>query len=153
MGLDHPLIGAGPNLYYEYSPRYAFPIEKLPVRYGRIARKPHNEYLKAWAEGGIWGATVILIFLLITSHQFLGAWRRIRPGPALAVAVLLFQALFHDINEVFALTSDSGKRFGVMRFTCDINPSSSMAVSIRTSAPNGSPWCGPPVATYFDEPE
>ncbi|MCK5352670.1 O-antigen ligase family protein, partial [bacterium] len=41
MGADNPLIGVGPTLFYEYSPVYAFPIEELPVRYGRIARKPH----------------------------------------------------------------------------------------------------------------
>ena len=37
------------------------------------------------------------------------------------------------------LTSDSGNRPGVMRFTCDISPSSWMDVSISTSGPNGSP--------------
>ena len=105
MGLDHPLLGVGPNLYYEYSSKYAFPTDKLPVRYGRIARKPHNEYLKAWAEGGVVGVVALLGLLLITSRHFLGAWLLGRPGPAMAVAVLLFQALFHDLTEVFALTA------------------------------------------------
>ena len=39
MGRDHPLIGVGPGMFYEYGPTYAFPTEELPVRYGRIARK------------------------------------------------------------------------------------------------------------------
>ncbi|MDT8394987.1 MAG: O-antigen ligase family protein [bacterium] len=105
VGLDHPVMGVGPGLYYEYAPRYAFPTDSLPVRYGRIARKPHNEYLRAWAEGGLWGAVVIFGFLLVTTRLFIAAWPRGRPGPALAAAVFLYQALFHDLNEVFALTA------------------------------------------------
>lgn len=105
MGLDHPFIGVGPNLYYEHAPRYAFPTEELPVRFGRIARKPHNEYLKVWAEGGVFGVGTLLGFLFLTMRFFLLSWREGRKGEALAVAVFLFQALFHDLTEVFALAA------------------------------------------------
>ena len=105
MGLDHPFLGVGPNLYYENAPRYAFPTQSLPVKYGRIARKPHNEYLRSWAEGGILGVSGVILFLLMTSRLMLGAWHRGSAGPVLAVGVILFQALFHDLNEVFALTA------------------------------------------------
>ena len=105
MGMDHPVIGVGPGLYYEHAPRYAFPTEKLPVRYGRIARKPHNEYLRAWAEGGTVGILTVMGFLFMAVRLFISAWKRDQAGPALAVAVFLFQALFHDLNEVFALTA------------------------------------------------
>jgi len=105
MGMENAVIGVGPNLYYEHAPQYAFPTETLPVRYGRIARKPHNEYLRAWAEGGIVGTLAILGFLIILSRYSLAAWRQGKAGPVLAVAVFLFQAVFHDINEVFALTA------------------------------------------------
>ena len=105
MGLDHPILGVGPNLYYEHAPRYAFPTKSLPVKYGRIARKPHNEYLRSWAEGGVLGVSGVILFLVLTSRLMLGAWRRGLAGPVLAVGVILFQALFHDLNEVFALTA------------------------------------------------
>jgi tetratricopeptide (TPR) repeat protein len=105
MGMDHPVLGVGPGLYYGHAPRYAFPTEKLPVRYGRIARKPHNEYLRAWAEGGAVGVLAVMGFLFVTFRLFVSAWKRGKAGPVLAVAVFLFQALFHDLNEVFALTA------------------------------------------------
>jgi hypothetical protein len=103
MGIDHPLIGVGPGLFYEYGPVYAFPMEELPVRYGRIARKPHNEYLKSWAEGGVIGVIALGLFLLITLRMMLLSIRQGRVGPVLAMGIVLFQALFHDITEVFAL--------------------------------------------------
>ncbi|MCJ7500787.1 O-antigen ligase family protein [bacterium] len=103
MGADHPLIGVGPNLFYEYAPVYAFPTEELPVRYGRIARKPHNEYLRSWAEGGVIGVIGLGLFLFITLRMMLHSIKLGRPGPALAVGIILYQALFHDITEVFSL--------------------------------------------------
>lgn len=103
MGADHPLAGVGPNLFYEYGPRYAFPTEELPVRYGRIARKPHNEYLRSWAEGGVIGAAAALLFIVIVLRYMAGALREGRAGPALAVSCILFMALFHDLTESFAL--------------------------------------------------
>ncbi len=103
MGADHPLIGVGPNLFYEYGPVYAFPTEDLPVRYGRIARKPHNEYLRSWAEGGVIGVIASGLFLFITLHMTVLALKEGRPGPALAMGIVLYQAFFHDITEVLAL--------------------------------------------------
>lgn len=103
MGADHPLVGVGPNLFSWYSPVYAFPMEELPVRYGRIARKPHNEYLRVWAEGGVIGVIAAVFFLFLTLRQMGRAWRKGRTGPALAMGVVLFQAMFHDVTETFAL--------------------------------------------------
>lgn len=103
MGADHPVFGVGPNLFYEYAPVYAFPTDDLPVRYGRIVRKPHNEYLRAWAEGGIVGVAAALLFLLVTLRLLVRAWVEGRSGPAMAMGAILYQALFHDITEVFAL--------------------------------------------------
>ena len=103
MGADHPLAGVGPNLFGGYSPEYAFPVEDLPVRFGRIARKPHNDYLRSWAEGGAIGVIATGLFLFLTLRLMVRAWREGRTGPALAMGALLFQALFHDITEVFAL--------------------------------------------------
>ena len=103
MGADHPLIGVGPNLFYEYGPAYAFPMEELPVRYGRIAKKPHNEYLKSWAEGGIIGVTTLGLFLVIVMRMALLAVREGRTAQVLPVGVLFYQAFFHDITEVFSL--------------------------------------------------
>jgi len=103
MGADRPLAGVGPNLFYEYGPRYAFPTEDLPVRYGRIARKPHNEYLRSWAEGGTLGAAAALFFLVVVLKLMADALREKRAGPVLAVCGILFMACFHDLTESFAL--------------------------------------------------
>ena len=103
MGADHSLIGVGPNLFNEYGPAYAFPVEELPVRYGRIARKPHNEYLKSWAEGGVIGVTALGLFLVIVTRMSLRALREGRTGQVLSVGILFYQAFFHDITEVFSL--------------------------------------------------
>jgi O-antigen ligase len=103
MGSDHPMIGVGPGLFDEHGPVYAFPMEELPVRYGRIVRKPHNEYLKSWAEGGVIGVITMGLFLIVTLRMMLHSVRAGRPEPALAVGVIFFQALFHDITEVFSL--------------------------------------------------
>jgi O-antigen ligase len=103
MGMDHPVAGVGPNLFYEHSPVYAFPVDELPVRYGRIVRKPHNEYLRSWAEGGLIGIAAAGFFLFFTLQLVVRSWRRGNTGPPLAMCAVLFQALFHDITEVFAL--------------------------------------------------
>ncbi len=103
MGLDHPLTGVGPKMFQEYAPVYAFPVEKLPVRYGRIARKPHNEYLRSWAEGGGIGVVVMGIFLIMTLRYGILAIRKGRAGPALATGTILLQAAFHDVSETFAI--------------------------------------------------
>ena len=103
MGTEHPLVGVGPGLFNEYGPRYAFPTDELPVRYGRIARKPHNEYLRSWAEGGIIGTVILGLFLFLTLRMAVPPLREGRAGPVLAVGVILFQALFHDVTEVFSL--------------------------------------------------
>ena len=103
MGADHPLIGVGPNLFNEYGPVYAFPTDELPVRYGRIARKPHNEYLKSWAEGGAVGVVVLGLFLFFTLRMILPALKEEKYGPVLAAGIMFYQALFHDLTEVLAL--------------------------------------------------
>jgi len=103
MGADHPLLGVGPNLFYEHGPLYAFAMDELPVRYGRIVRKPHNEYLRSWAEGGVAGVFATGLFLLVVVCQILRNWRNGMRAPPLAVSAVLFQAGFHDITEVFSL--------------------------------------------------
>jgi len=103
MGADHPMIGVGPTLFHEYGPVYAFPTEELPVRYGRIARKPHNEYLRSWAEGGVIGVLASGLFLFFTMSMMIPAIKEGKHGPALAAGIILYQALFHDLSEVLAL--------------------------------------------------
>jgi len=125
MGADHPLIGVGPNLFYDYGPDYAFPMDDLPVRYGRIARKPHNEYLKSWAEGGAVGVTALGLLLVIVMRMALQALREGNTGPVLASGVLFYQAFFHDSTEVFSLM--------VMMAWClaQITPGESRSVELR----------------------
>lgn len=103
MGLDHPLVGVGPGLFSYFSPRYAFPVDDLPVKYGRIARKPHNEYIRSWAEGGTIGVLIAVLFLCLTFHLMKNAWKENRAGQALALGMVLFQAVFHDITEDFSI--------------------------------------------------
>jgi tetratricopeptide (TPR) repeat protein len=103
MGADHPLLGAGPNLFYDLAPLYAFPTVNLPVKFGRIARKPHSEYLRAWAEGGAAGVVFLAVLLSAMLRLMITGWSRGREGPVLACFVVLYQALFHDLTEVFGL--------------------------------------------------
>jgi len=49
---DHPL-GIGLGLYQYWAPQYMFPIEGQILRYGKIARTAHNEYLQMGAELGV----------------------------------------------------------------------------------------------------
>ena len=136
MGADHPLIGVGPNLFNEYGPVYAFPTEELPVRYGRIARKPHNEYLRSWAEGGIIGVVALCLFLFIMLRMTVLALKEGRPGPALSMGIVLYQALFHDITEVLALI--------VLMSWClaQLTPAQGQTVEVRHG-----PWRFLPAAT------
>lgn len=104
MGAGNPVIGVGPGLYAEHAPRYAFPARGMPVKFGRIALKPHNEYLMVWAETGIAGLLMLGLFIYILMHQLRRSWGSERAGPALAILAILFQAVFHDITATFALS-------------------------------------------------
>lgn len=55
---EHPLLGVGPANFEEVEPEY---LRQLGL--STIVLAPHNEYLEAAAEGGIIGASSLLLFL------------------------------------------------------------------------------------------
>jgi O-antigen ligase len=103
MGADHPLVGVGPGLFRFAADGYNFPVEGVAARFGRIANGPHNDYLRAWSEGGAPGAAAVLLFLFPLLASLPAAFRSGRAGPALAVPVFLFQMLFHDLTLSLAM--------------------------------------------------
>jgi O-antigen ligase len=96
MGQDHPFTGAGTDLFGDLAPRYAIPVRSVPARYGRMARKPHSDYMKAWSEGGSVGLLTVLALLAMITMKVPSAWRAGRSGPVLAAGAICFQSLFHD---------------------------------------------------------
>lgn len=104
---EHPL-GVGLGLYRHVNSSYAFPMEGGIVRYGKIAQRPHNEYLQIGVELGVIGLGIFLwgIALVIKDAEKLLRLRLIRRHRALVVglcggvAVILVQACvdsnFHE---------------------------------------------------------
>jgi hypothetical protein len=99
MGADHPLLGAGPNLFGWVSPRYIFPVEGANTRFGRIARGPHGDMMRAFAEGGAAGIACVVLFLIPLGAAFPRAVRDGRGGHVLALAVILASMLVHDLTQ------------------------------------------------------
>lgn len=79
---DHP-FGIGLGLYQYTYPRYAFPVEGEIIRYGKVAKTPHNEYLQMGVELGIasvaiffWGVVLLAVEGRWLLRQRLRRWQR-----------------------------------------------------------------------------
>lgn len=105
--MEHPL-GVGLGLYRHVNSSYAFPMEEGIIRYGKIAQRPHNEYLQIAVELGVMGLGIFLwgIALVVNDAAKLLRQRLTRRHRALVVglcaggAVILVQACvdsnFHE---------------------------------------------------------
>lgn len=61
---EHP-FGIGIGLFQYTSPQYSFPVEEEIVRYGKVAQRPHNEYLQIGVELGLLGLGVFIWGLVL----------------------------------------------------------------------------------------
>lgn len=99
--IDHP-FGIGIGLYQYTSPQYAFPMEMEIVRYGNVAKMPHNEYLQIGVELGIGGLSIFLWGLVLVArealwllrHRLTRSQRALIVGTCGAIVVILIQAAF-----------------------------------------------------------
>ncbi len=118
----HPWTGVGPGLFAEAAPRFNFPQEKAPARFGKIPESPHSDYWQLIAENGLPGLLLVLALLF-------AAVRRLLSGPAglaecllafLLAQMLLFNFVFHFFFLLFFLLLlrpffPFGRRFAAMR--------------------------------------
>jgi O-antigen ligase len=78
---DHPVLGVGsgnfPTRYADYS--------TFTGREWRPVRKPHNLYLEAFAETGVVGGTVFVLFIWLTVSGVWRARRQVDPRALLLV--------------------------------------------------------------------
>ncbi len=96
---EHP-FGTGIGLFQYTSPQYAFPVEAEIVRYGKVAQRPHNEYLQIGVELGVLGLGVFLwgLVLVVSEARWVLRQRLARRQRALvvglsgAIVVILTQA-------------------------------------------------------------
>jgi O-antigen ligase len=98
MFRHHPWTGVGPDLFTEAAPRFNFPQEKAPARYGQVPKSPRSDYWKIISETGLSGLVFILAFLFLAIRRLLPL-----PGPGLPewllafmlTGMLLFNFVFH----------------------------------------------------------
>jgi O-antigen ligase len=107
MIAERPLLGFGPGMFPHVSPRFNFPIEIGPVRYGRGFQGAHSGYLTLAAETGIPAALLILaalagaIVLLLRSRS---DPQGLVHGTGLMLLALLAQGAVEDLQVRPALT-------------------------------------------------
>jgi putative inorganic carbon (HCO3(-)) transporter len=99
MVLDHPLLGVGLNNYVLVMQNYVTP--DLGQVWLYVA---HNRYLLLWAEMGIGGFLVFVLFLLSTLRRGWAAWQfrdRLLSTLALALTAGLLGHMAHMLVEIF----------------------------------------------------
>lgn len=66
--IEYP-FGVGIGLYQYTYPRYAFPIEDGIIRYGKVAQRPHNEYLQIGVELGLLGLGIFVWGIVVVAQE------------------------------------------------------------------------------------
>ena len=67
----HPWTGVGPDLFAEAAPRFNFPQDMGPSRYGKIPESPHSDYWKIIVENGAPGLIFVLVALFSAIRRLL----------------------------------------------------------------------------------
>lgn len=67
--ISENLLGIGIGLFQYTSHQYAFPVEDQIVRYGKVAQRPHNEYLQIGVELGLLGLGIFLWGLVLVANE------------------------------------------------------------------------------------
>ncbi len=106
MIAERPLLGFGPGMFPHVSPRFNFPADVGPVRYGRNFQGAHSAYLTLAAETGIPAASLILAALVGATLLCLRAPENEEEifGIGLAFLALLVQGCVEDLAVRPALT-------------------------------------------------
>jgi O-antigen ligase len=94
MYRHYPWTGVGPDLFFETAPRFNFPQEKGPTRYGKVPESPHSDYWKVIVETGLPGLILVSLFLFFAIRRLLSPpWFEL---PKLLLAFLLIQMLLFN---------------------------------------------------------
>jgi len=107
MIAERPLLGFGPGMFPHVSPRFNFPIETGPVRYGRGFQEAHSGYLTLAAEAGAPAALLVLAALVGATVLFLRSPSNTADGVheiGLVLLALLVQGTVEDLQVRPALT-------------------------------------------------
>jgi len=105
--VDHPVVGAGPGMYREYSREYG---NRLGIRKLHESRRAHSLYLEIAAENGALGLSVLLGMFYVTLSGLVVVrrrWHGKRPDLAnmataylLAVSCYLVSGIFLHMSYV-----------------------------------------------------
>ncbi|MBN1197443.1 MAG: O-antigen ligase family protein [Candidatus Aminicenantes bacterium] len=87
--------GTGLGSFGSVAPAFNFPQEKGPARFFKVPRKTHNDYLKLFAESGIFGIAALLILVVAVARRLRARSILHQSGPA--VLYLLFQAFLFNL--------------------------------------------------------
>jgi O-antigen ligase len=91
---EHPVLGVGTG---SFKTAYARRVEGTPGWQATLTGDPHNQYLKIWAEQGVFGLLAILAFLVLALMN-----PGITPYRELGVAVLLAASASSLVNSHFS---------------------------------------------------
>lgn len=87
--------GAGLGSFGSVAPAFNFPQEKGPARFFKVPRRTHNDYLKLFAESGIFGIATLLMLAVAVARRLRTRGIFHQSGPA--VLYLLFQAFLFNL--------------------------------------------------------
>lgn len=87
--------GTGLGNFAAAAPAFNFPQENGPARYFKVPRKTHNDFLKLYAESGIFGLAVLLILAAAVARRLRASGFSQPGGPV--VLYLFFQALLFNL--------------------------------------------------------
>lgn len=87
VGVRHPLTGIGPNTFEVEYRKVAPELYHPPLEW--LVAKPHNLYLNAWVETGVFGALGLLVLLIGFVIRTMRDDGRDRAGALLAGAAVL----------------------------------------------------------------
>ncbi len=119
MVRDNPWMGQGPGMFPHVSPRYNFPADQGPVRYGRTFAGAHSAPLTLAGEDGAPFAACALASGVLMVALLLRRSRRGDPGAAalgggLGILALLAHGLVEDLQTRPALVLVTALLAGVV---------------------------------------
>jgi len=104
MVAQNPLLGIGPGQFPHEAPRHNFPLDRVPVRFGRGFSGAHSAFLTVAAEDGIPAALLVVFgfgaaIALLARRPGTGAAGAAALGTAAALLALATQALVEDLQD------------------------------------------------------
>jgi O-antigen ligase len=105
MTAERPWLGFGPGQFPHEAPRFNFPLDRSPVRFGRGFRGAHSLPLTFAAEGGVPAAALAILLGLGIPAVLLNRGRRggepgaLVAGAGAAILALATQGCVEDLQE------------------------------------------------------